>query len=180
MLCLVLVMLLTLTLTLPPLSADNSSVVSGLGQSVDRLCISNFEPDYSLWIPALIVWDALICLSDEKRQIWDHKLTGSSLLYLVIRYGGLFEFALETVDVAPSVGTTVCINPCRQSETHTHPSPLQGCGHGYYHCFLVETNFMPDVLLPSGSLHSRIYWEQLALVVSALHSVPIHSIDHFW
>lgn len=59
------------------------------------------------YVIALLVWDGLLCLDREKRQIWNRKITGSSILYLVIRYSALFEYALEGVGVAPNTSTQV-------------------------------------------------------------------------
>jgi hypothetical protein len=97
-----------LSTSLSELIADNCSVVSGL---------------------ALMIWDGLICFSEEKRQVWERKVTGSSLLYLVIRYGALFEYALETVDIAPNVGTQGCLATIRMV---AFPDILRTVGLGLF------------------------------------------------
>ncbi|KAF9072201.1 hypothetical protein BDP27DRAFT_434773 [Rhodocollybia butyracea] len=73
----------SLSTSFSELIADNCSIVAGL---------------------ALLIWDALICLSEEKRQVWERKITGASILYFLIRYGGIFEYAVETVDISPFLG----------------------------------------------------------------------------
>lgn len=58
--------------------------------------VSSEKANGSAWLTspfavALLVWDHIITFGAEVRKVWSQKIGGGSVLYLLLRYGTLFE-----------------------------------------------------------------------------------------
>ena len=49
------------------------------------------------WAAALIIFDITITLSREIERVWQRKITGATVLFVVVRYGRVINFALWSI-----------------------------------------------------------------------------------